>query len=78
MTLTRDGYRIPNNPVSCNPFLPRCRCDSLRTVAKIRAGNQCEKAERLRGIKGEALLLPKTDYLSNQLRHAIQRQKEGQ
>jgi len=46
------------------------------TVDKIRAGNQCEKAERLKEIKDEAILLPKTDILSKQLQGAIRRQKE--
>ena len=45
------------------------------TVDKIRAGNPCEKAERLRKIKAEAESLSKTDDLSKRLNQAIERQR---
>ena len=37
------------------------------TIDKIRAGNHCEKAERLAGIKDEVKTIPSTDDLSNRL-----------
>lgn len=46
------------------------------TVDKIRAGNPCEKAERLKQIRENAISLPKTDILSNQLQNAVRRQHE--
>ncbi|CAJ1954690.1 unnamed protein product [Cylindrotheca closterium] len=46
------------------------------TVAKIRAGNPCEKAERLKQVKENVPFLPKTDILSNQLQGALRRQHE--
>lgn len=45
-----------------------------KIVDKIRAGNPCEKAERLRKIKGEANGLPQTDHLSAQLNLSMSRQ----
>ena len=45
------------------------------TVDKIRAGNPCEKAERLRIIKAVSESLPKTDDLSKRLNQAIERQR---
>jgi len=47
------------------------------TVDKIRAGNPCEKAERLKQIKETVRSLPKTDMLSNQLQGAVRRQEEN-
>lgn len=44
------------------------------TVDKIRAGNQCEKAERLARIKEEVKTIPSTDDLSNQLSLIVSRQ----
>lgn len=43
------------------------------TVDRIRAGNPCEKAERLAGIKNEVFNLPKTEVLSSQLWMIISR-----
>jgi hypothetical protein len=46
------------------------------TVQKIREGNQCEKAERLAGIKEEVKTIPSTDDLSNQLSLITSRQQQ--
>ena len=43
------------------------------TVDRIRAGNPCEKAERLMAIKDEVFDLPKTETLSSQLWMIISR-----
>ncbi|KAL3935018.1 MAG: hypothetical protein SGBAC_009385 [Bacillariaceae sp.] len=47
------------------------------TVDKIRAGNPCEKAERLKQIKENVRSLPKTDILSTQLQGAVRRQQQN-
>lgn len=44
-------------------------------VDKIRAGNPCEKAERLAGIKIDVDKLPKTEVLSSQLGKFVSRQE---
>lgn len=46
------------------------------TVDKIRAGNQCEKAERLARIKEEVKNIPSTNDLSNQLSVIASRQQD--
>ena len=57
----------------CVNFFPR----PFAAVDKIRAGNPCEKAERLKLIKESAASLPKTDILSNQLQNAVRRHVEN-
>lgn len=53
-------------------------CNNLSlAVDKIRAGNPCEKAERLKQIKENVRSLPKTDILSTQLQGAVRRQQQN-
>lgn len=62
-----------SNEFCCANLFPR----SFAAVDKIRAGNPCEKAERLKVIKESAASLPKTDILSNQLQNAVRRHVEN-
>ena len=53
-----------------------CIKTNYAIVDKIRAGNPCEKAERLRNIKEEYKTLPQTEHILHLVNKAMERRKK--